>query len=198
MQQTDYTILGVDPGTNLLGYALIHVQKPKPTIAMSGVLDLKKMEGLDKLGKIYTSLATLFKSNCPSCLAIETAFYGKNVQSMLKLGRVQGIAIGLASSMQIPVFEYAPLRIKQMITGRGAASKEEVMQMLTLIFNLRKYKYTHSFDETDALAVAYCHYLHVRNPSPQPITEIGLIKKQPKLSSAKQRQAWATFIEAKK
>ncbi|TAJ14645.1 crossover junction endodeoxyribonuclease RuvC [Marinilabiliaceae bacterium JC017] len=151
-------ILGIDPGTTVMGYGLIKVDGNKAQMLTLGVLELHKYDDhYLKLKKIFERVIQLIDSYHPDELAIEAPFYGKNVQSMLKLGRAQGVAMSAALSRSIPIFEYAPLRIKQAITGRGNATKEQVaiiLQQLLKLSEIPKY-----LDATDGLAAAYCHFL---------------------------------------
>ncbi len=150
-------ILGVDPGTNILGYSVIEINSNKIILQSMGVINLQKYENpYDKLRKIYTGLENVIKGFGPKEMAVEAPFFGKNVQSMLKLGRAQGVAIACAVVAGLPVTEYSPKKVKQSITGNGNASKEQVSTMLLQLLNIDKQpKY---FDATDALAVAVCHH----------------------------------------
>ena len=160
-----YTILGIDPGTNLMGWAILRIEGPKPKPVEIGVLDLKSIKDpFQKLERIFEYVAQLIATHTPRDLAIEAPFYGKNVQSMLKLGRAQGVAIAAAVVHKMPVFEYAPRRVKQAITGRGAASKEQVAVMLQKSIDI--VQAPTQWDATDALAVALCHYYQLQNPLP--------------------------------
>jgi len=156
--KTDKVILGIDPGTTVMGYGLIRVKGKEAQVMTLGVLELKKYtDHYLKLQKIFDRMIQLIDSYHPDELAIEAPFFGKNVQSMLKLGRAQGVAMAAALSRNMPVFEYAPLRIKQAITGQGNASKEQVANMLQRIM---KFEEMPKFmDATDGLAAAYCHFL---------------------------------------
>lgn len=158
MQKTrERIILGIDPGTSLMGYGVIQDRAKKPHYVDMGVVDLKKIEGhYLKLKNIYESTIDLIDQYLPDELAIEAPFFGKNVQSMLKLGRAQGVAIAGALSRDVPVFEYAPRKIKLAITSVGDASKEQVAGMLARMFDLREIP--NNLDATDGLAVAVCHY----------------------------------------
>lgn len=151
-------ILGIDPGTTVMGYGIIRSSGSKAEMLTMGVLELHKYgDHYLKLQKIFERVVQLVDSYHPDELAIEAPFFGKNVQSMLKLGRAQGVAMAAALSRSVPIFEYAPLRIKQAITGNGRASKEQVallLQNLLKITDLPKY-----LDATDGLAAAYCHFL---------------------------------------
>ncbi len=154
---TDKIILGIDPGTNIMGYGLIHIKGSKMELIVMGVLRLEKVENHPlKLQKIFDRTVALIDEYKPDELAIEAPFFGKNVQSMLKLGRAQGVAIAGALSRNIPIQEYSPKKIKQSITGNGNASKEQVSAMLKSLLN---FKETPEFlDATDGLAAAVCHY----------------------------------------
>lgn len=150
-------ILGIDPGTQLMGYALLRIQNGKPQVVLMDVLKLTKEKDIyARLGMIHSKVCELIGSYQPSSFAIEAPFFGKNVQSMLKLGRAQGVAIAAAMQASIPVTEYSPKKVKQSISGNGNADKEQVWRMLQRILNIEeKPQY---FDATDALAVALCHY----------------------------------------
>ncbi len=154
---TDKIILGIDPGTNIMGYGLIHIKGAKMELIVMGVLRLEKVpDHALKLQKIFERVVSLIDEYKPDELAIEAPFFGKNVQSMLKLGRAQGVAIAGALSRNMPVNEYAPKKIKQSITGSGNASKEQVAAMLKTLLN---FKETPEFlDATDGLAAAVCHH----------------------------------------
>jgi crossover junction endodeoxyribonuclease RuvC len=158
MQKTsDRIILGIDPGTNLMGYGVIRAGTTVPVYLEMGVIDLKKStDPYIKLRKILGGTLELIEKYLPDEVAIEAPFYGKNVQSMLKLGRAQGVAIAAVLSRDIPVTEYAPRKIKLAITGAGNASKEQVAGMLARMFNLEDIP--ESLDATDGLAVAVCHF----------------------------------------
>lgn len=150
-------ILGIDPGTNLMGYGVIQGRAKNPLYVDMGVVDLKKIENhYLKLRNIYESTIDLIDQYLPDELAIEAPFFGKNVQSMLKLGRAQGVAIAGALSRDVPVFEYAPRKIKLAITSVGDASKEQVAGMLARMFDLQEIP--KNLDATDGLAVAVCHF----------------------------------------
>ncbi len=153
----DKIILGIDPGTTLMGYGIIHGSGKNPGYVDMGVIDLKK--GGDhymKLRKIYEGTLKLIEKYLPDEVAIEAPFYGKNVQSMLKLGRAQGVAMAAVLARDIPVFEYAPRKIKLAITSAGSASKEQVANMLARMFDLKEIP--KNLDATDGLAVAVCHF----------------------------------------
>lgn len=154
-------ILGIDPGTNVLGYGLISVCGREVKMLAMGVIDLRKVADVYlKLGRIYERVMGIIDSFKPDELAIEAPFFGKNVQSMLKLGRAQGVVIAAAISRQIPIHEYAPMAIKQAITGRGAASKEQVAGIMQRMLSITDDQMLPYLDATDALAAAYCHYIN--------------------------------------
>ncbi len=158
-------ILGIDPGTNFLGYAVISVSSDKkaPSLIVSGVVKLNKIEDpYSKLQRIFARTLQLIEEYLPDELAIEAPFYGKNAQSMLKLGRAQGVAMAAALSREIPVTEYAPRKVKLSITGVGSASKEQIAEMLKNFMEIKTT--TELLDETDAIAIAYCHYLQTSTP----------------------------------
>jgi len=156
----NYKIIGVDPGTNVLGYAIIDYETKTPLVKDIGVIKLKSFEDhYTKLKEIYLQLQEIIEVHLPGHMAIESPFFGKNVQSMLKLGRAQGVSMAAAITMGIDVTEYAPKKIKQAITGNGNASKEQVAAMLN---NRLKFKINeHYLDATDALATAMCHYQQI-------------------------------------
>ena len=153
----DKIILGIDPGTNVMGYGLIHIKGSKMELIVMGVLRLEKVEDPAlKLKRIFERVVALVDEYKPDALAIEAPFFGKNVQSMLKLGRAQGVAIAAALSRDLTVNEYSPKKIKQSITGSGSASKEQVAAMLKTLLS---FKETPEFlDATDGLAAAVCHH----------------------------------------
>ncbi len=159
-------ILGIDPGTNVMGYGVLKVVGTQVEMVALGVIDLRKMsDPYLKLGHIFERVTGIIESYLPDELAIEAPFFGKNVQSMLKLGRAQGVAMAAAISRDVPITEYAPLKIKMAITGNGQASKEQVAGMLQRLLKLKEQDMTPFFDATDALGVAYCHYLQMGRPN---------------------------------
>lgn len=156
----DRIIMGIDPGTNIMGYAFIGVNGNKARLIAMGVIDLRKCKDMYmKLGEIFTRVQGLINSFLPDELAIEAPFFGKNVQSMLKLGRAQGVAIAAAISRQVPIHEYAPMKIKMAITGNGSSSKEQVADMLRRMLNISSEEMPHFMDATDALGAAFCHFI---------------------------------------
>ena len=153
-------ILGIDPGTNLMGYGVLKVLDNKAQMITMGVIDLRKFsDAYMKLGHIYERVTYL-----PDEMAIEAPFFGKNVQSMLKLGRAQGTAIAAAIRHGVPIHEYAPMKIKMAITGQGQASKEQVAAMLQRILKINERDMCDFMDATDALAAAYCHFMQMSRP----------------------------------
>jgi crossover junction endodeoxyribonuclease RuvC len=163
-RNNDRIILGVDPGTNILGFGVIAVTGNAIRLLDMGVLKLDKIaDHPRKLQRIFREVERLSELHLPDEFAIEAPFFGKNVQSMLKLGRAQGVAIAASINRNIPVFEYSPRKIKQSITGNGNASKEQVAAML---HSLLKFQEKPEFlDATDGLAVAVCHFFQNKMPS---------------------------------
>lgn len=155
-------ILGLDPGTSIMGYGLILVKKNKITLLQYGVINLNKYSNHEiKLKKVFERVLSIINEFNPDEVALEAPFFGKNIQSMLKLGRVQGVAMASALFRDIPITEYAPKKVKQSVTGNGNASKEQVAKML---MNLLKIKELPKLlDATDALAVALCHHYQREN-----------------------------------
>lgn len=161
-------ILGIDPGTNLMGYGVLKVIDNKAQMVTMGVIDLRKYgDAYLKLGHIFERVTGIIDSYLPDEMAIEAPFFGKNVQSMLKLGRAQGTAIAAAIHHGVPIHEYAPMKIKVAITGQGQASKEQVAGMLQRILKIDKKDMCDFMDATDALGVAYCHFLQLNRPESQ-------------------------------
>lgn len=158
-------ILGVDPGTNVMGYGIIRICNKKAEMLALGIIDLRKYgDHYLKLGHIFERITGIIDSYLPDEMAIEAPFFGKNVQSMLKLGRAQGVAMAAAIQRQVPITEYAPMKIKMAITGVGTASKEQVADMLRRMMHLDREELGKFLDATDALAVAYCHFLQIGRP----------------------------------
>ena len=157
MEKKTSIILGIDPGTIIMGYGLVKVQGNKISLLEMGVLQPGKIkDGYKKLQLIFNTVSGLITKYQPDTFAIEAPFFGKNVQSMLKLGRAQGVAIAAAMQAKILVTEYSPKKVKQSITGNGNADKDQVWKMLQRVLNIEeKPQY---FDATDALAVALCHH----------------------------------------
>ncbi len=158
-------ILGVDPGTNVMGYGVLRVVGNKAELITMGVIELKKYPShYLRLGKIFERITSVIDSYKPDEMAIEAPFFGKNVQSMLKLGRAQGVAITAAIMRDVPITEYEPRKIKMAITGNGNASKEQVAGMLQRMLKISKEDMDIQFDATDALGAAYCHFIQMGKP----------------------------------
>lgn len=163
--KTEKIILGIDPGTNVMGYGVIKVIGNKAQLVVMGVIDMRKeSDPYLRLGKIFERVTGIIDAYLPDEMAIEAPFFGKNVQSMLKLGRAQGVAIAAAIHHDVPIHEYAPLKIKMAITGQGQASKEQVAGMLQRMLNIQDSDMPKFMDATDALGVAYCHFLQMGRP----------------------------------
>lgn len=180
------TILGIDPGTLLMGYGIISIDKSKVSLVEMGVLHLSKYKDhSERLHYIFERVSALVQIHQPSIVALEAPFFGKNVQSMLKLGRAQGVAMAAAMAHGSTTVEYAPRKIKQIVTGNGNASKEQVWKMLQ-----HQLKFTESpefLDASDAVAAAFCHHLETRSGRP------AVVKKTP---VKKKAGGWADFIAA--
>ena len=170
-------ILGIDPGTTVMGYGLIKVVNNQMKFLLLNELDLKKYKDhYLKLKLIFNRTSELIENYHPDELALEAPFFGKNVQSMLKLGRAQGVAMAAGLVRETPIYEYSPKKIKMSITGNGNASKEQVAKMLQNIFNLKKIP--KNLDSTDGLAVAVCHYYNLNS-----------------LNSKSNYKNWKTFLK---
>lgn len=171
-----------------MGYGLIAVHKSSITLLEMGVLQLaRKKEHAERLQMIFTRIESLIKFHRPEAVAIEAPFFGKNVQSMLKLGRAQGVAIAAAMVNGLAAVEYAPRKVKQVITGRGNATKEQVWEMLKLTLKIDEAP--QFMDATDALSVALCHYYQNRIPELNAITAAV-----PKVRGSKKAQSWEAFV----
>ncbi|MCM1292995.1 MAG: crossover junction endodeoxyribonuclease RuvC [Bacteroides sp.] len=165
LRQFERIIIGIDPGTNVMGYGILGITGKKPTMIAMGVIQLSRFEShYLRLSRIYSRVAQLVEQYLPDEMAIEAPFFGKNVQSMLKLGRAQGVAMAAALSRDIPITEYEPRKIKMAITGNGAASKEQVQEMLRRIFTIPRESLLPQLDATDALAAALCHFYESQRP----------------------------------
>ena len=155
-------ILGIDPGTTIMGYGVLRVKGTKPEMIAMGIIDLRKFANhYLKLRHIHERVLSIIESYLPDELAIEAPFFGKNVQSMLKLGRAQGVAMAVALSRDIPITEYAPLKIKMAITGNGQASKEQVADMLQRMLRFPKEDMPNGFLHGSLICHIYTHMLHV-------------------------------------
>ena len=160
-EQAPYRILGVDPGTVVLGFAVVEIHPRSKRVMELGTLKLAKFpDHAERLSTIHRRLTQVIGTHKPSVMAIESPFFGKNPQSMLKLGRAQGVCMAAAMGLDVPVVEYAPRKIKQSITGNGNASKEQVCKMLETEFTLDMSRVL--ADATDALGAAMCHYFQSR------------------------------------
>ena len=158
-------IIGIDPGTNVMGYGILQVLDNKPQLMAMGVLQLSKFENHDmRLHRIFERVHGRIDQYRPDEMAIEAPFFGKNVQSMLKLGRAQGVAMAAALSRDVPIAEYAPLKIKMSITGNGSASKEQVADMLKRMLHISEENMLPQLDATDGLAAALCHFFQTNRP----------------------------------
>ena len=154
---TDKIILGIDPGTTIMGYGLIHIKGKNMELLQMGVLHLAKLSSHElKLKRIFERTLAMIDEYKPDELAVEAPFFGKNVQSMLKLGRAQGVAMAAGLYRDIPIFEYSPKKIKKAITGNGNASKEQVAAMLKSLLTIKEMP--KHLDATDGLAAAVCHF----------------------------------------
>jgi crossover junction endodeoxyribonuclease RuvC len=159
-------VLGVDPGTSVMGFGLIKIKGTEVSLLQYGVLHLSKYATHElKLKKIFDKLTQIISEYLPDEMAIEAPFFHQNVQSMLKLGRAQGVAMAAALAKEIPTTEYLPKQVKQSITGNGNASKEQVAYMLEVL--LKTKLDAPLLDATDALAAAMCHYFAMKSPIPK-------------------------------
>ena len=173
----DRIILGIDPGTTVMGYGLIHVKGNKMEMITMGVLHLSKLNShADKLKRIFERTLALIDEYKADEMALEAPFFGKNVQSMLKLGRAQGVAMASGLYRDIPIFEYAPKKIKMSITGKGTASKEQVAAMLKSLLKINEMP--KHLDASDGLAAAVCHYFQ-----------------NGKISGGKSYSGWSSFLK---
>ena len=196
MEQTKekYRIMGIDPGTNYMGYGIVEVDGKELRSVVMGDIDLHTMsDPYRKLRYIFERVCKLIDDYEPREVALESPFFGTNVQSMLKLGRAQGVAMAAALSRDKEVFEYAPTRIKQAITGSGAASKEQVAaivkRMLKLEYMPRR------LDATDGMAVAMCHYFTARTPISQAMGSARVKGLGGGKKAAKGSSSWEAFIK---
>ena len=166
VKKYERVIMGIDPGTNVMGYGILGINGKRPEVVVMGVIKLSKFEShYLRLRRIFERVTGLVDQYLPDELAIEAPFFGKNVQSMLKLGRAQGVAMAAVLARDIPIAEYAPLSIKQAVTGRGSASKEQVASMLQHILSIPKDEMPSLLDATDALAAALTHFYESNKPA---------------------------------
>lgn len=181
---TEKIIIGVDPGTQVTGYGVISVKGQNITLVQYGVIHLSKYSTHElKLKKIFERVTQLITEYLPDEMAIEDPFYGKNPQSMLKLGRAQGVAMAAALARDIPIVEYSPKKVKQSVTGSGSASKEQVAYMLEKILKMELSR--EFLDATDGIAIAICHHYHLNSPAASSSSTTG--KKQKK-------GGWGAFV----
>ena len=165
LREWDRIIIGIDPGTNVMGYGILGIKGKKPSMIAMGVIELNKFEShYLRLSRIFERVTMLVEQYLPDEMAIEAPFFGKNVQSMLKLGRAQGVAMAAALARDVPITEYEPRKIKMAITGNGAASKEQVQEMLRRILDIPRENLLPQLDATDALAAALCHFYESSRP----------------------------------
>ncbi len=178
LKKYERIIMGIDPGTRVMGYGLLGITGRKPEVIVLGVIKLDRLEShYMRLHRIYERVLGLVAQYLPDEVALEAPFFGKNVQSMLKLGRAQGVAMAACLARDVPIAEYAPRLIKMAVTGNGQASKEQVANMLQHLLHMTKDQMPDFFDATDALAVALTHFYETSKPS---------LPKGPK--------SWADFI----
>ncbi len=171
--------MGIDPGTNIMGYGVIHIKGNDAKLVHMDIVSFKKsLNHTIKLKSIFEETSLIIEKYRPDEVALEAPFFGKNVQSMLKLGRAQGISMAAALHRNLPVFEYSPRKVKQSITGKGTASKEQVAIMLQRILSIESLP--ELLDATDALAVAMCHYFQNRMPGSN--------------KSGKKYNSWESFV----
>lgn len=183
MQNNRKIILGIDPGTLVMGYGVIAVNgREVQLLEMDAIKLSAKKDHYERLSIIHQRVLAIINTFRPDYFAIEAPFFGKNVQSMLKLGRAQGVAIAVAMQSGIPVTEYSPRKIKQSITGNGNADKEQVWKMLQHIANLTAA--FQSFDASDALAVAICHHFQLTS----------LIRDNQTTITKKKKSSWENFV----
>jgi crossover junction endodeoxyribonuclease RuvC len=172
-----------------MGYGIIRVSGQQVSLVDLGVLKPgKAKDGIKRLQIIHVTISGLIRQYKPTEFAIEAPFFGKNVQSMLKLGRAQGVAMAAALQYGLPVGEYAPKKVKQSVTGNGNATKEQVSKMLRTIFKIDD-KPDH-YDATDALAVAFCHHLQAGKG----LNQVPVVKKTSRTSQKGKKTDWAQFL----
>ncbi|MFM2375273.1 MAG: crossover junction endodeoxyribonuclease RuvC [Bacteroidota bacterium] len=186
-------ILGIDPGTSITGYGILQCHGRKVKLLNYGIIDLRKM-GTDhplKLKRIFERTASLITEFLPDELAIEAPFHGKNVQSMLKLGRAQGVAMAAALQKEVPIVEYAPKKVKMAITGNGNASKNQVNAMVERLLGFKFDHEHYPLDASDGIAVAVCHFLQGST-----VAAATTLQKKKEKASAQKRSggSWGSFV----
>ena len=160
-----HRILGIDPGTLLMGYAMLDVEGRKTDIMFFNYLDVRRFDGqYARLQQEFFFVQKLIDEHQPTCLAIETQFVDKNPQTMIKIVHAQGVAIAAALSRDVPIYEYSPMKIKMSITGNGHSTKQQVADMLARFLHIPPQDMPSKLDATDALAIAYCHFLQLGMP----------------------------------
>ena len=185
-------ILGIDPGTNVMGYGLLRVTDRKPELMVMGVLQLKKLEShYLRLKRIYERVLGLIEQYHPDELAIESPFVGINPSSMIKLCRAQGVAMAAAVERDIPIFEYSPAKVKIQIVGNGAASKEQVAAMVKNALHLSDAEMDAKFDASDAVAIVLTHFYMTSKPG---VVPAGGSKSRIPRSSGSGSSSWSTFV----
>ena len=194
--QEKYRIMGIDPGTNYMGYGVLEVEGRTVRSVVLGDIDLHKLtDPYAKLRYIFERVVALIDEYGPREVALESPFFGENVQSMLKLGRAQGVAMAAALSRSLTVFEYAPMRIKQSITGRGSATKEQVAGIVCRLLTLDRPP--RRLDATDGMAVALCHYFATASPLNAALGEerVKGLGGGKKAASKGGSQSWEQFLK---
>lgn len=193
---TDKVILGIDPGTLLMGYGILRIQGNQVTLLEAGHWRFRSTDShLLRLSLIFKQTLDLIQMHQPDELAIEAPFFAQNVQSLIKLGRAQGAAIAAALERDIPVFEYLPKKIKQAVTGNGNASKQQVAAMLATLLQTPTDHFKN--DATDALGAAYCHFLRMKDPTTTAANSTSTRTTKTKATSgSKKKQAWEQFLRS--
>lgn len=195
-ERTKYRIMGIDPGTNYMGYGVLEVEGRTLRSVVLGDIDLHKLtDPYAKLRYIFERVGALVDEYAPREVALESPFFGENVQSMLKLGRAQGVAMAAALSRGLDVFEYAPMRIKQSITGRGSAPKEQVAAIVCRILTVDRPP--RRLDATDGMAVALCHYYATSSPLDAALGDARVkgLGGGKKAASKRGSQSWESFLK---
>lgn len=176
----EHIILGIDPGTLFMGYAILHTVGQKAEIKEFSTLDVHKFDDqYARLQQEFFFIQQLIDRWKPTCLAIETQFVDKNPQTMIKIVHAQGVAIAAALSKDVPIYEYSPMKIKMAITGNGHSTKQQVADMLQRFLHIPDEQMPKKLDATDALGIAYCHFLQLGLP----------------VNTAKGAKNWTTFAK---